>query len=375
MMPAGKVIRTWNTGEEVMADYLSYMPQDTSNWRHGVSLLQALSFFYGEKLDPKLYEDCIRKVARIKPLFRGNEEAMMGKNFALPLSRVRRIVSEVTKDTVGSFSGRMDYVLPTEFSKSKYEISKIANLQDLRAQVHKLLGKRAGMFAGLEKRRILTFGSCFAHNMGITLRDIGASVYIMQMTEDINSPFNNLMFLNRVFFGETSQFSDVFLSETGVSYEAIRREFEGATDIIFTLGNIFHLVDDKGGTVLRRGERLVADTPAETADALRKIFAILAAQTRARVYVSVSPVPISGYKGDEFTTAIEADSASKCQLLTALRSVMTPQITYVPTFEIFKWLPPHQSFATFGVDDNDSRHIAREQIRLVMEALTKPLTT
>lgn len=65
---------------------------------------------------------------------------------------------------------------------------------------------------------------------------------------------------------------------------------------------------------------------------------------------------------------IEADCASKSQLRAALRAC--DGYEYLPTFEVFKWLPPHQQFATFGGDDGHPRHLVQKHVDLVMETMT-----
>lgn len=247
----------------------------------------------------------------------------------------------------------------------RYKFSLIRTLPDLQKMMGTLIGRRAGVFKPSLSRRFATFGSCFAVNIGAALERAGAQVYVTRVTEDVNSTFNNRVVLRRVFLNEPSPFADAVAESAGVDYSEMRTELQKATDIVLTLGNIFHL-EGAGSHVAKpaRGTTLVRETYEQTHTALREIVALIKEHTNANLFVSVSPIPISGYIGTEFPTVVEADCASKCQLLVAVRSLSG--FTYIPTFEIFRWLPAHTEFSTFG---ENARHIRGEHIDAVMEVL------
>ena len=247
----------------------------------------------------------------------------------------------------------------------RYKPRAIVCLKDLLVEAGSLLGERSKMFGYVVGRRFVTFGSCFATNVAATLGNRGATVFTNCITEDVNSPFNNRLLLRRVFLGEHCPFIDTLGEMTGINFDEMGREFAAATDVIFTLGNVFRL---SGGDVSsKNGRPLERETYEETRGAIQDILDLLAKHTRARVFVSVSPVPISGYRGTEYLSVYEADCASKCQLLTAVRSL--EGFTYVPTFEIFRWFAAHQSFPTFGYDNGNQRHIFPDQIEGVIGLL------
>jgi hypothetical protein len=224
----------------------------------------------------------------------------------------------------------------------------------------------------MQGRRLVSFGSCFAVNVGRLLREKGGSVYTFVLAEEVNSPFNNLEVFKRLFLGERTSLSEELSLTAVIDYEKLKAEFTGATDIIFTLGNIFHLENDGVPTLnARKGAVVVAETIEQTIECLKTIFQLLQQFTKATIFVSVSPVPISGYRGTEFASAIEADCVSKSQLRAALNACHRdfPNIRYVPTFEVFRWLPAHQSFPTFGVDDGDARHIGGSLLKQVLNVI------
>lgn len=249
----------------------------------------------------------------------------------------------------------------------RYKVHIVRTKDDLRREMARILSNNVGIFKGTEASRFVTFGSCFANNVADHLRGRGASVFTTFVTEDVNSPSNNVLLLRKVFNGVDSPFTDELRDITGVDYSQLCDEFKQADHVIFTLGNIFRLVGDGGCPVISRaGTTLVRESFDETMSAIREILATLN-RLKAKIYVSVSPIPISGYRGTEFRTALEADCASKCQLVAAVRSF--GGFTYIPTFEIFRWLPAHQEFSTFGEDAQNARHIYRGHIAMVMDLL------
>lgn len=247
--------------------------------------------------------------------------------------------------------------------KMRYKPRTISNLDDFRAEVKILLGPRAHLFSDYKDRRFFTFGSCFANNIVAHLQSIGANAKTSMMAEDVNSPFNNRLFLRRIMLGEKHPITEELCPF--VDFDAIRSDLMQATDVIVTLGNVFHLTLN-GKPILRYavGSELVEETPEETVRYLSEMAELLAGP---RLFATVSPIPISGYMGTAHGSVMEADCASKSQLRTAIRSVK--EFYYLPTFEIFRWLSAHQAFPTFGGDDGHQRHLSGGQLGVVMEAL------
>lgn len=251
----------------------------------------------------------------------------------------------------------------------RYTFPRIATEDQFREEVRNILGDRRNIFRD-PSRRVLAFGSCFAQNISKAMIEMGRKVTTLVVTEDVNSPFNNLLLLRRIFRGEQSRFSADLANISRIDYERTKEEMREADDLIFTLGNVFHLEDAEGPT-LHKSAYLVMESFKETKSCIQEILTILKSNTKASIYVSVSPVPISGYRGDAFQTAVEADAASKCQLHAALReSLPSERVTYIPTFEVFKWLAMHEAFEVLSVDNGNPRHLPKPLIRIVMEELT-----
>lgn len=243
----------------------------------------------------------------------------------------------------------------------RYKLHAVRDLHDMKGQMARILDHRIGMLKPSAGRRFVTFGSCFAENVAQALRARGAKVYVSFLVEDVNCPYNNRLLLRQLFLGERSAYIDALIQRTGANLEELRREIDGATDIILTLGNVYHFTDPECVCDLER------ESYEQTVEYLREIISLL--RGRGSLYISVSPIPISGYRGAEFDSAMEADCASKSQLRAALQQC--GGFTYIPTFEFFRWLPAHQEFSTFGADNGHARHIHREQIDAAMELLCR----
>ena len=373
--------------EELADAHENWMSTETTDWLPGLKFLIEFSARYSAALPKDIYVRTLRRIFEIKPTLRGREEKYFPENFAVPMSEIKALCEEVAKDlcmmavegvNVEPFIGAdvPDSVtgikLAAPSGSKKYDVPCINSMERFDQEVDALLKAAMPKFKIATTQRLLTFGSCFALNVGRYLREKGSSVYTLMVAEDVNSTFNNLQLLRRVFLGERSPLSDELELVSKFNYEEVRGEFLNASGIIFTLGNIFHLEVNGTPTLnLRNGSSLVAEKLEETVSCLREIFALLRQRTKATIFVSVSPVPISGYRGDEFQTAIEADCLSKSQLRSALQVCRReyPDLVYIPTFEIFRWLPAHQTFASFGTDDEVSRRISSALIKRVMDKL------
>lgn len=255
-------------------------------------------------------------------------------------------------------------------STMRYKQPAITTVAEFKNVARRILGDKGHAFANYENRRFFTFGSCFANNIAAYLTAKGAHAKTSMLTEDINAPFNNLILIKRTLLGEPHPIADELERVVGVKFDDMRTDLLDATDIVFTLGNIFRLyVGEKHVLHPTLDATLRAESLEETKECISGVISLLLARTRAKLYITVSPVPISGYRGTQYVSAFEADCASKCQLRTAIGSI-GGDFTYLPIFEVIKWLAPHQEFASFGKEDGNSRHLNRELVRAVMECLT-----
>ena len=368
----------------------SFNPQDLSNEQLSLALnnwlrlemgdwivccviLIEISKRLGTTFPKEAYERALSRIAEIKPNIIGREEKYFPADFAVPIAEIKSIFGRVGKDmAVVSFEGNSE---KKSFSgTNRYDIPIIDSIERFEEQIDLLLKGVSARFKAAANGRLVTFGSCFAVNVGRHLRERGKSVYTLMLAEDVNSTFNNLQIFKRIFGDERTSISDELEGSGKLNCEQIRAEFKAATGIVFTLGNIFHLEFDGRPTLKHdAGYDVVTETFSQTAQYLREVLTLLKEHTSATILVSVSPVPILGYRGDSFGTAIEADCLSKSQLRAALFECQRefPELVYVPTFEVFRWLPPHETFASFGMEDGISRHIGSGLVKRTIEKLVE----
>ena len=249
----------------------------------------------------------------------------------------------------------------------RYRIHAISSQDGMRKAMEGVIGTRCGILRPSAERSFVTFGSCFAVNVAEALERRGAKVHSTRVTEDVNSPFNNLILLRHLFRTKESSIAEELSARLNVDLLSLRLKFEKATDVIFTLGNIFRLNGPDGHTLVSlKGATLIRESFDDTVNSIKEIIGLLSTHTKAQIFVSVSPIPISGYVGIDFQSVVEADCASKSQLIAAIRTL--DGFTYIPTFEIFRWLAAHQEFATLG-EGGTSRHLFRAHVDTAMGIL------
>jgi hypothetical protein len=115
---------------------------------------------------------------------------------------------------------------------------------------------------------------------------------------------------------------------------------------------------------------------AETKAVIREVLALLRIlNPMARLYVTISPVPLIGTA--ELSSAIIADCVSKTTLRAALHELLQESATadthYWPSFEIVRWLGAHTTLPAFGADDNASRHVSNWLVEMIVDRFSRHL--
>ncbi|MBY3757582.1 GSCFA domain-containing protein [Azospirillum formosense] len=229
--------------------------------------------------------------------------------------------------------------------------------------------------------KVITFGSCFAVNIGRSLTRLGLDVLNYLIPEDINSTFANRHML-RWLCGEQDKFTSYFANLQGEERRASLCEgIKASRLLVVTVGVAPCLFNeqsgefaftsrknDKVGFAFGEGPyRLRTTTVAENTENLDCIFDSLRRMNpAAQIVLSVSPVPLVGT--NEFPSVIQADCISKSTIRLAVHEVTSkrPDILYWPAFEIVRWLGGHSDFRVFGSDDCHSRHVSNAVIDMIM---------
>lgn len=237
--------------------------------------------------------------------------------------------------------------------------------------------------------RILTFGSCFAMNLGTYLKAKGYEAETVGFTEVINTPLANLAMLDFSLKGEKSRFARMVLQLKEMWDESKRRELTPIFDldiagllsshnvVVLTIGVGFDWVDRATGQfVIRpdvrnfRAYGTVFPTAAEQAKRISALLALISRRTQAQVFVTLSPVPCEFSM--HFKSAVMSDCLSKSTLRSALHDALRvhKNVIYFPAFEVFRWLPAHHGSAFFGADGK-VRHPNADVVELVVQAFTQ----
>lgn len=235
--------------------------------------------------------------------------------------------------------------------------------------------------------RIATFGSCFAANLAQALKRTGVEASNLLIEESINSPLANREFLSAVVLGEAGpRFARVKESFGADFVGAARERLQGAQVLVITLGvapGMFHVGTDEFAFLvdykeLLKKQLLYMRTPGveELKGVIRSVVELVRRlNPAARVYFSISPVPLMGTI--ELSHAVIADCVSKSSLRAALHEVLQSDrpadVFYWPAFEIVRWLGAHTALPAFGQDDRVSRHVSNWLVDLIVSRFSRHL--
>ncbi len=235
--------------------------------------------------------------------------------------------------------------------------------------------------------RVTTFGSCFAANLARLLNAAGVSATNLLIEESINSPLANQAFLHALAASEATAGAAKIEATFGAGFLAkARDQIRAAEVIVITLGvapSFFHS-DTHAFAFLEPYRTLLAEgkvymrtpTVAELKPVVGECFELLRrVNPGARVYVSVSPVPLMGTA--ELSNTIVADCVSKTTLRAALHELLqegrAAEVHYWPSFEIVRWLGGHTGLPMFGADDQMSRHVSEWAVKLIVDRFSRHL--
>ncbi|HYC34820.1 MAG TPA: GSCFA domain-containing protein [Usitatibacter sp.] len=233
---------------------------------------------------------------------------------------------------------------------------------------------------------VTTFGSCFAANLARMLKSAGVDATNLLIEESINSPLANRAFLEGLVEAGNANVARMEATYGAEFLKRAREQLGRAEVIVLTLGvapAFFHRADGRlafledyrvllhEGAVEMRTPG-VEDTKRAIGDMLGLVRRLNAA---ARLYVSISPVPLMGTA--ELASALTADCVSKSTLRAALHEVLQADavsgVHYWPSFEMVRWLGAHTTLPAFGADDKVSRHVSNWLVEMIVERFSHHL--
>lgn len=176
------------------------------------------------------------------------------------------------------------------------------------AEVDALLEAAAPRQPALPRQstRIATFGSCFAANLAQAMRAAGVEASNLLIEESINSPPANREFLAAIAHGQAARHFARIRDSFGEDFlQRARERLATAQVIVVTLGvapAMFHRDSHEFAFLVNHRELLrkrsiymrtptVEETKAVARDVMHLVRTINAA---ARIYLSISPVPLAG---------------------------------------------------------------------------------
>lgn len=211
----------------------------------------------------------------------------------------------------------------------------------------------------LRSANILCIGSCFATNLAKHLSSTGANVKSTVLTENVNSPRNNVALFEYLRSGTRK---DLIASGSIPEAELLsaRTFFAKSNVLVLTLGCAYSLIDTSSGLPaahLASNTSFDCPTTESVAKDLQTITQICEEAGISKIYLTVSPVPLAGTLLPGLNPFI-SDAASKAILRASVEEAAMRGVdfTYIPSFEVFRQLPMHAFFPTLGLDDGNARH-------------------
>jgi hypothetical protein len=365
-------------------DIKIYLNSNSIDWAFGVSLYNQfrLSKFEKNEVLSVILEKLILRMLSIKPNFSLDLLYSSEKNnFAdfyfneLDIKNIynKSFKSIIIKDEKILINEKKE-ILEAKIKLYTKEILNKAyfNESDFINVVDRILSKTKLPKIDIFDSTVFTFGSCFAVNFAKILNELNYKVHSNLIAENVNSTINNYHLLEYIILNKKIE----LINELNFS-EDMKEDFmnnlSNSTHIIYTLGTTLYLKDFKTNlpTIFSVNSKENSFlTYSEHVHYLIEIIKLLKnINPKAKLILSVSPVPIRGLKGDY--CIIQADTFSKSILRSSINELtnLFDDVYYLPTFEIFRSLAIHSNFALFGFDDRNPRHIRGDMLSAVINKI------
>ena len=302
---------------------------------------------------------------------------------AFPEKFEQHYVIDTMKERVGLESGAHVHV------RRRWEVPfPIGDISAFAKAVDAFIAESVPALPSLEAATtpVTTFGSCFAANLARSLKATGVDATNLLIEESINSPLANRAFLEGLVEGPRAEQATKLLATYGRDFlERAHSHLARARVIVMTLGvapSFFHrdsgklaFLDDYKGLLASGAIHMRTPSVTDTGDVVEKVIGLVRAiNPQARLYMTISPVPLLGTV--ELSSAVIADCVSKSTLRAALHEVLqklTPadDVHYWPSFEIVRWLGAHGTVPVFGADDGVSRHVSNWLVDMIVQRFVR----
>jgi len=365
-------------------DIKIYLNSNSINWSFGVSLYNQfrLSKFEKNEFLSVILEKLILRMLSIKPNLSLDLLYSSEKNNFADFYFNELDIKNIYNKSFKSIIIKDEKILineKKEISEAKIKLytkeilnRAYFNESDFINVVDRILSKTKLPKIDIFDSTVFTFGSCFATNFAKILNELNYKVHSNLIAENVNSTINNYHLLEYIILNKKIE----LINELNFS-EDMKEDFmnnlSNSTHIIYTLGTTLYLKNFKTNLPTIFSENSKENsflTYSEHVHYLIEIIKLLKnINPKAKLILSVSPVPIRGLKGDY--CIIQADTFSKSILRSSINELtnLFDDVYYLPTFEIFRSLAIHSNFALFGFDDRNPRHIRGDMLSAVINKI------
>ncbi len=271
---------------------------------------------------------------------------------------------------------------PIQFSSTQDETApgyRSLNKEEIAAGVIEQCTKKNRLPARLPRTaRVAALGSCFAINIANSLVKQGIRCESLRIEEIVNTTHANFLFLDQCLNGNEHAALESVVKE--IDIRQLKTSLCEADLIVLTVGvaPIMEWVDtgqlcitDKYRPLLKEGRiRQRFTTVEENKNNIVNIVGLIRKHNPdVSLCITLSPVPLQAALEGE--SVIERDLLSKSTLKLAIdQAGAEADFFYWPSFEAVKWVAPHVpsglQYQSFGADDNNSRHVSRWIIDIVV---------
>ncbi len=319
-----------------------FLDSKNINWQLGLEIFNLLP------IESEFRKEIIARVIELKPQL------------------VKRLKIDDQSGDLEEISKRHHFVIDDYQSKplNYFNVPLIKNSKELDFQVFEILAS-LGFIKKISlnsRSKVFGFGSCFAINLVNFIKNKGIDAQSAVISEEINSPRNNLALLKWIIKKENNFVSSQLpLLNSDFSTQIFEESLKNSSHIIFTLGSAFSLIHSEN-----KGQHLIFSlatiTEIDDLEVIRKnieeiIFLIKGVNPEAIIILTVSPVPIRGIAHNENPIVANMQSKSILRALVSEVCKTHAEVYYLPIFDIVIGLAPYIDRVIFGKDDGNARHL------------------
>lgn len=229
-----------------------------------------------------------------------------------------------------------------------------------------------------KESEIASIGSCFARNISDQFISLGYSnMYTVGIEENANSP----RLLNTIYLNSDSMKNSgkKFDDRVGFNNENFAKLVERLDLLIITFGVGFDLVNRKTSEIIsdvknisqsiKSGEYIfkfptIEEQSNYISSSIKNIRKI---NSNLPIFVTVSPVPLSGYIGDNHV--FTANTISKSNLIISVQEAKKlANFIYIPTYELITSIAPAVMVGNLWGDEKTKRHPNKNLVAEICKA-------